>query len=111
MRAALSGPLPARGSCLAAPGAGFRVLGGAVPAVDGSDGRRAAEGGLAAAGFGAAGELAGQGQRLGEQGGASGGPEGACLPGDLRRQLRLAAEGGPDDDAGAVARVAARVAS
>src|SRR5271166_5345925 len=30
MRGALSGRLPARGSCLAAPGAGFRVLGGAV---------------------------------------------------------------------------------
>jgi hypothetical protein len=40
--------------------------------VGGSDGRRAAEGGLAAAEFGAAGELAGQGQRLGEQGGAAG---------------------------------------
>ena len=58
-----------------------------------------------------AGELAGQGQRLGEQGGAVGGLEGACFPGDLRRQLRLAAEGGPDGDAEAVARVAARVAS
>src|SRR5260370_20821678 len=30
MRAELSGPVPARGSCLAAPGAGFRALGGAV---------------------------------------------------------------------------------
>ena len=84
-------------------GAGEGAPGG-VPAVDGSDGRRAAEGGLAAAEFGAAGELAGQGQRLGEQGGAGGGLEGACLPGDLRRQLRLAAEGGPDGDADAVAR-------
>jgi len=30
MRAELSGPVPARDSCLAAPGAGFRVLGSAV---------------------------------------------------------------------------------
>jgi hypothetical protein len=30
MKGALSGRLPARGSCLAAPGAGFRVPGGAV---------------------------------------------------------------------------------
>jgi hypothetical protein len=30
MRAELSGPVPARGSCLAAQGAGFGVLGGAV---------------------------------------------------------------------------------
>jgi hypothetical protein len=62
--------------------------------VGGSDGRRAAEGGLAAAGAGAAGELAGQGQRFGEKGGDGGRLEGACVPGDLRRQLRLAAEGG-----------------
>src|SRR6266851_4975594 len=83
---------------------------GGVPAVGGPDGRRAAGGVLPAAESGAGGELAGQGQRLGEQGGAVGGLEGACYPGDLRRQLRLAAEGGPDGDAGAVARVAARVA-
>jgi hypothetical protein len=57
---------------------------------------------------------AGQGgraeQRLGEQRGAVRGLEAARFPGDLRRQLRLAAEGGPDGDAGAVARVAARIA-
>jgi hypothetical protein len=70
--------------------------------------RRAAEGALPAGGAGAGGELAGQDQRLGEQGGAVRGLEAACFPGDLRRQLRLAAEGGPDGDAGAVARVAAR---
>src|SRR5260370_19537035 len=30
MRVGSSGPLPARGSCLAAPGAGLRVLGSAI---------------------------------------------------------------------------------
>jgi hypothetical protein len=45
---------------------------GGVPAVCGPDGRRAAEGALAAAAAGEAGKLAGQGQRLGEQGGDGG---------------------------------------
>ena len=46
---------------------------GGVPPVGGPDGRRLAGDGLPAGEAGQVGELAGQGERLGEQGGAVGG--------------------------------------